>query len=110
MESEGIERRLAAILNADVVGYSRLMAQDAVTTLRTLKVYVDLMGGLVRQHGGRVVDAVGDNVLAEFRSAVDAVACAADVQQQVEARNAELPAERRMLLRIGIDLGDLIVD
>ena len=110
MESEGIERRLAAILNADVVGYSRLMAQDAVTTLRTLKVYVDLMGGLIRQHGGRVVDAVGDNVLAEFRSAVDAVACAAEVQQQVEARNAELPPERRMLLRIGINLGDLIVD
>jgi adenylate cyclase len=110
VDSEGIERRLAAVLNADVVGYSRLMAQDAVATLRTLKVYVDLMGGLIRQHGGRVVDAVGDNLLAEFRSAVDAVACAADVQQQVAARNAELPAERRMLLRIGIDLGDLIVD
>jgi adenylate cyclase len=107
---EGIERRLAAILNADVVGYSRLVAQDGVSTLRTLKANVDLMGGLIRQHGGRVVDAVGDNVLAEFRSAVDAVACAADVQQQLAVRNAELPPERRMLFRIGIDLGDLIVD
>ena len=110
LESEGVERRLAAILNADVVGYSRLMAQDDVATLRTLKVYVDVMGGLIRQHGGRVVDAVGDNVLAEFPSAVDAVACAADVQQQLEARNADLPPARRMLFRIGIDLGDLIVD
>ena len=110
MESEGVERRLAAILNADVVGYSRLMAQDDVATLRTLKVYVDVMGGLIRQHGGRVVDAVGDNVLAEFPSAVDAVACAAAVQQQLETRNADLPPERRMLFRIGIDLGDLLVD
>ncbi len=110
MKSEGIERRLAAILDADVVGYSRLMAQDEVSTLHTLKANVDLMGGLIRQHGGRVVDAVGDNVLAEFRSAVDAVACAADVQHQLEVRNAELPPERQMLFRIGIDLGDLIVD
>ena len=110
MKSAGIERRLAAVLNADVVGYSRLMAQDELSTLQTLKVSIDLMGGLIRQHGGRVVDAVGDNVLAEFRSAVDAVACAADVQQQFEARNADLPPERRMLFRIGIDLGDLIVD
>ena len=86
------------------------MAQDELSTLQTLKASIDLMGGLIRQHGGRVVDAVGDNVLAEFRSAVDAVACAADVQQQLEARNADLPPERRMLFRIGIDLGDLIVD
>jgi adenylate cyclase len=86
------------------------MAQDEVSTLRALKANVDLMGGLIRQHAGRVVDAVGDNVLAEFRSAVDAVACAVNVQRQLEARNAELPTERRMLFRIGIDLGDLIVD
>ena len=65
MGSERVERRLAAILNADVVGYSRMMARDEVATLRTLKAHVDLMGGLVRQHGGRVVDAVGDNLLAE---------------------------------------------
>jgi adenylate cyclase len=108
--SDGVKRRLAAILNADVVGYSRLMSQDDVATVRTLKAYVDLMGGLVRQHGGRIVDAVGDNVLAEFPSAVDAVACAADVQRQLAARNRDLPPERRMPFRIGIHLGDLIVE
>jgi adenylate cyclase len=110
VDSKRVERRLAAILNADVVGYSRLMARDEVATLRILKAQLDLMGGLIRQHGGRVVDSVGDNLLAEFPSAVDAVACAAQVQQQLEERNAGLPPERRMLFRIGINLGDLIVE
>jgi len=110
VESRGVQRRLAAILSADAVGYSRLMARDDVGTLQTVKAHVDLMGGLVRQHGGRVVDAVGDNLLAEFPSAVDAVACAAEVQGRLAARNAELPAERRMPFRIGIDLGDLVVE
>jgi adenylate cyclase len=108
--SEGVERKLAAILNADAVGYSRLMARDEVATLATLKAHVDLVGGLIRQHGGRVVDTIGDNLLAEFPSAVDAVACAVEVQSQLKLRNADLPPERRMLFRIGINLGDLIVE
>jgi adenylate cyclase len=107
---DAVERRLAAIFSADVVGYSRLMAKDEVGTLQTLKAHLDLMRGLIRQHGGRVVDAVGDNLLAEFPSAVDAVACAAEVQRQLEARNTDLPPARRMLFRIGINLGDLIVE
>jgi adenylate cyclase len=108
--SDGVQRRLAAILNADAVGYSRLMARDEQGTLETLKAHLNLMGGLVRQHGGHVVDAVGDNLLAEFPSAVDAVACAVEVQRQLATRNAELPAERRLLFRVGINLGDLIVE
>jgi adenylate cyclase len=72
MDSEGIERRLAAILSADAVGYSRLMAEDEVATLHTLKTYRDAMIARIRQRGGHVVDAVGDNLLAEFPSVVDA--------------------------------------
>jgi TolB-like protein/cytochrome c-type biogenesis protein CcmH/NrfG len=105
-----VERRLAAILIADAVGYSRLMAADEVATLDTLKGHVAVMNGLIRQHGGRVVDAVGDNLLAEFPSAVDAVACAVEVQRHLETHNAEMPPERRMLFRIGINLGDLVVE
>jgi adenylate cyclase len=71
-----VQRKLAALLSADVVGYSRLMAQDELATLKTLNAHRDAMGGLIGQHGGRVVDAVGDNLLAEFPSVVDAVACA----------------------------------
>jgi adenylate cyclase len=110
MDSEGIERRLAAILSADAVGYSRLMAEDEVATLHTLKTYRDAMIARIRQRGGHVVDAVGDNLLAEFPSVVDAVACAAEVQQELETRNAELPRGRRMLFRIGLNLGDVIVE
>jgi adenylate cyclase len=106
----GVERKLAAILSADVVGYSRLMAEDDVATLETLRAYRDVIAGLVRQHGGRVVDAVGDNLLAEFPSVVDAVACAVAIQGDLKARNAELVAERQMQFRIGIQLGDVVVE
>jgi len=109
VKSEAVERRLAAILSADVVGYTRLMAQDQVTTLKTLNACRDAIGGLVRQHGGRVVDAVGDNVLAELPSVVDAVTCAVAIQDQLGARNEGLPSERKMQFRIGIQLGDVIV-
>jgi adenylate cyclase len=108
--SEVVERRLAAILSADAVGYSRLMGRDEEATLRTLKANLDAMDGLIRQHGGRVVDAVGDNLLAEFGSVVDAVACGVDIQRELEARNARLSADRRMPFRIGINLGDVIVE
>jgi adenylate cyclase len=108
--SEAVQRRLAAILSADAAGYSRLMARDELQTLQTLNAHRQLMSGLIRQHRGRVVDTAGDNLLAEFPSAVDAVACAAEIQRQLQGRNADLPAERRMLFRIGVNLGDLIVE
>ena len=105
-----VERRLAAILNADVVAYTRLMADDEVATLETLNACWRLIAGLVRQHGGRVVDMVGDNLLAEFPSAVDAVQCAIEIQRQLKTINSTVTPTRRMLLRIGLNVGDLIVD
>src|SRR5713226_3157102 len=108
--SASIERRLAAILSADVKGYSRLMGADEVATIRTLTVYREVMGALIQQHRGRVVDAPGDNLLAEFASVVDAVQCAVRTQQELKIRNADLPPDRRMEFRIGINLGDVIVE
>ena len=110
MNSQGIEHRLAAILSADAAGYSRLMAEDEAGTIRTLTAYRDEIGLLVRQHRGRVVDAPGDNVLAEFPTALAAAACAVELQGVLKARNAALPAERRMEFRIGIHLGDVAVE
>ncbi len=110
MGGRSIERRLAAILSADVEGYSRLMGDDEVATVRTITEYRAVVASTVTGHGGRVVDAPGDNVLAEFSSVVDAVQCAVDIQRQVEARNAALPLSRRMRFRIGINLGDVIVE
>lgn len=104
-----MERRLAAILTADAVGYTQMMARDEVATLETLDAYRSIMGGLIKQHGGRVVDAVGDNLLAEFPSAVDAVQCAIEIQRQLAESNAERPEDRQMRFRIGINVGDLIV-
>ena len=105
-----IERKLAAILSADVKGYSRLMGEDEVATIRTLTTYRELMGTLIHQYRGRVVDTPGDNLLAEFASVVDAVQGAMEIQQALKARNADLPASRRMEFRIGINLGDVIVE
>jgi adenylate cyclase len=105
-----MQRKLAAILSADVEGYSRLMGEDEEATVRTLTVYRDVMASLVSRHRGRVVDAPGDNLLAEFASAVDALACAVEVQQALGTRNAALPDHRRMEFRIGINLGDVLVD
>jgi adenylate cyclase len=105
-----MERKLAAILSADVKGYSRLMAADEVATVRTLTAYRQLMGSLIPQHRGRVVDSPGDNLLADFQSVVDAVMCAVEIQQALKARNAELPEHRRMEFRIGINLGDVIIE
>ena len=110
MDSDGSARKLAAILSADVVGYSRLMAEDEAATLDTLKSHRELMGSLIRQHAGRVVDAVGDNLLAEFPSVVDAVACAVAIQSDLATRNEDLPPDRRMPLRIGVHLGDVIAE
>jgi TolB-like protein/class 3 adenylate cyclase/Flp pilus assembly protein TadD len=110
MDAEGVERKLAAILAADVVGYSRLMADDEAATIRTLRAYRQEIAGLVGEHRGRVVDAPGDNVLAEFPTARDAVECAVEVQRVVQARNASLPEDRRMQFRIGVHLGDVAAE
>jgi class 3 adenylate cyclase/tetratricopeptide (TPR) repeat protein len=107
---DATERKLTAILSADVAGYSRLMADDEVATVRTLKAYRDEIGLLARQHRGRVVDAEGDNLLAEFPSALDAVRCAAEIQRVLRARNSEVPRDRRMEFRIGVHLGDVMVE
>jgi adenylate cyclase len=108
MTDEGFKRKLSAILSADVAGYSRLMAEDEAATVKTMASYREIMSSLIKQHRGRVVDSPGDNVLAEFSSVVDAVQCAVTVQNEFQIRNAELPENRRMEFRIGINLGDVI--
>src|SRR5213594_584222 len=105
-----IERKLAAILSADVKGYSRLMGEDEVATIRTLTAYQEAMTACIQQHRGRVVDASGDNLLAEFASVVDAVQCAVEIQRELKTKNADLPAPQRMEFRIGINVGDVIVE
>jgi len=105
-----MERKLAAILSADVQGYSRLMGEDEEATVQTLLAYRAVMASLIRQHRGRVVDSPGDNLLAEFASVVDAVQCAVAVQRELNARNRALPDARQMVFRIGINLGDVLVE
>jgi class 3 adenylate cyclase len=103
-----MERKLAAIFSTDVKGYSRLMGEDEAATIHTLTAYREVMATLIQQHRGRVVDSPGDNLLAEFTSVVEAVQCAVAIQHELHARNAELPPQRRMEFRIGINLGDVI--
>jgi adenylate cyclase len=105
-----LERKLAAILSADVEGYSRLMSADEPATVRTITEYREVLAAAVTRHGGRVVDAPGDNLLAEFASVVDAVESAVEIQRTLHDRNAALPPERQMRFRIGINLGDVIVE
>ena len=105
-----MERKLAAILSTDVKGYSRLMGEDEVATIRTLTAYRTLMATLIQQYRGRVVDSPGDNLLAEFASVVEAVQCAVAIQRELRVRNAALPLDRRMEFRIGINLGDVIAE
>jgi adenylate cyclase len=109
-EQQRTERRLAAILAADVAGYSRLMSTDEAGTLATLKTYREAMAQLIGDGRGRVVGTAGDSLLAEFASVVQAVECAVRIQRELAERNATLPAERQMQLRIGINLGDVIVE
>jgi adenylate cyclase len=110
MTEQKVKRKLTAILSADVKGYSRLMGEDEKGTVRTLNAYKEIMSGLIQHHRGRVVDAPGDNVLAEFASVVDAVECAVEIQKELKTRNAELPENRKMEFRIGVNLGDVIED
>ena len=110
MTTQEVKRKLTAILSADVKGYSRLMGEDEEGTIRTLNTYKEVMSNLIQQQRGRVVDAPGDNVLAEFGSVVDAVRCAVDIQKELKNRNAQLPENRRMEFRIGVNLGDVVED
>src|SRR5262245_30581528 len=111
MADESVHRRLAAILAADVVGYSRLMERDDVGTLAALKARRrEVVSPLVAEYRGRIIKVMGDGVLVEFATAVDAVACAIDMQKRFAEANNNLPDERRIVLRIGINLGDVIVE
>ncbi len=107
-QAQAVKRKLAAILSADVEGYSRLMGDDEVSTIRTLTAYKEVMAALIEQHRGRVVDSPGDNLLAEFASVVDAVGCAVEIQRELAERNEEVPEERKMVFRIGVNLGDVV--
>src|SRR5512136_1439355 len=110
MTTQEVKRKLTAILSADVKGYSRLMGEDEKETVRTLNTYMDLLTALIRHHRGRVVGTAGDSMLAEFRSVVDAVECAVESQKELKTRNADLPENRKMEFRIGVNLGDVIED
>jgi class 3 adenylate cyclase len=108
--SERVERRLAAIVAADVAGYSRLMGIDEVGTARTLREHRTVTDALVVKHGGRLVKTTGDGLLLEFPSVVDAVECSVAVQAVIAERNETAAADRRMLFRIGINLGDILIE
>jgi adenylate cyclase len=110
MAEEGFKRMLAAILSADVKGYSRLMGEDEDATVSTLMAYREIMTMLIAKHQGRVVDSPGDNLLAEFTSVVNAVRCAVKTQDELKIRNDVLPENRKMEFRIGVHLGDVIVE
>ena len=110
MDARPQQRRLVAILSADAEGYSRLMGDDEAATVRTITEYRQVIAAVVARHDGRVVDAPGDNVLAEFASVVDAVESAVEIQRELGTRNAVLPDARRMRFRIGVNLGDVIVE
>jgi adenylate cyclase len=108
MTEERAKRKLSGIFSADAVGYSRLMEEDETATIRTLEDNKRLMSKLIQQFKGRVVDAPGDNLLAEFGSVVDATECAVEIQRELKAKNDELPDTRRMEFRIGVNLGDVV--
>ena len=110
MAERDLRHKLAALLSADVVGYSRLMAEDELATVRTLAVCRGNIRALVDEIGGRVVDFVGDNVLVEFPSALDAVSCALEIQKSMATLNAGMDENRQMRFRIGIHLGDILVE
>ena len=105
-----MKRRLAAIFAADVVGYSRLMGEDEEGTLARLKTYREIIDSLISTHHGRVFGSAGDSVIAEFASPVEAVRCAVEIQCDIEERNADVSEDRRMRFRIGVNLGDVMVE
>jgi adenylate cyclase len=109
-DQDKVIRKLRAILSADVKGYSLLMADDEAFTIKTLKEYRGIMSGHIQQHTGRVVDAPGDNMLAEFASAVEAVQCAVDIQKALKMKNENFPENKRLQFRIGVNIGDIVQD
>ena len=109
-EKQEVSRKLRAIFSADVKGYSALMADDEISTIQTLKAYRKIMSDRVAKHHGRVVDNPGDNLLAEFASAVDAVECAVKIQKRLKKENDHLGADRRLEFRIGVNIGDIVQD
>ena len=111
MEATATERRLAAILAADVVGYSRLVEKDEAGTLAAIrKLRAEVIDPLLAKHKGRIVKLMGDGAIVEFGSVVDAVSCAVALQKEIAAAQAEVPAERRIVFRIGVNLGDVVVE
>ena len=110
MSEDRQQRRLATILAADVFGYSRLTAENEEDTLRTLKAHRAVIDRLIARHDGRIFNTAGDSVLAEFGSAVEAVRCAITIQEELRVRNAQIDEKRRMEFRIGINVGDVLVD
>ncbi|MDH4204747.1 MAG: adenylate/guanylate cyclase domain-containing protein [Desulfobacteraceae bacterium] len=108
MATQGFKRKLTAILSADVKGYSRLTGEDDEATVRTITAYREIITDVVQKYRGRVVDSPGDNILAEFASVIDAVSSAVEIQQELKTKNADLPDERMMEFRIGVNLGDVI--
>src|SRR5215813_5574915 len=111
MGTQRVERRLSAVLAADVAGYSRLVGVDEEGTLAQLRsVRAELIDPAIATHGGRLVKTTGDGLLVEFPSVVDAVRCALDAQRGMARRNSEIPVDRRIAFRIGIHLGDVVVD
>jgi len=111
MKKDSVQRRLAAILSADVAGYGRLMSNDEVGTLRALKAHRrELVDPSIASHHGRIVKTTGDGMLVEFASIVDAVACAVSVQRAMIDRNAAVSVGKSIVFRIGINVGDIIID
>jgi adenylate cyclase len=110
LEPGSRKRKLAAILHADVVGFSRLMGEDEVGTHQALSKLQGAVDPLITAHGGRIVGTAGDSLLADFSSVVDALSCAVEMQRASRAVNDPAPPERRLELRIGVNLGDVIVD
>ena len=105
-----MHRRLAAILAADIAGYSRLMGEDEAATVRDLKGHQAVVLPMVAQHGGRVIDTAGDGILAEFPSVAGAIDCAIEIQAVMAERNGDVPERRRMRFRIGVNVGDVMHD
>src|SRR4029434_840832 len=111
MTEERVDRRLAAIWAGDIAGYSRLMRVDEEGTLRQLKAHrKELVDPKITEHRGRIVKTTGDGMLVEFASVVDAVRCAVDIQRDMIERNTNVPPEKRIQFRIGINVGDIIID
>ena len=110
MNPGSVKRKLTTILASDVAGYSRLMSEDEEATLATLKEYREIMFGLIDRHDGRVFGMAGDSVVAEFGSAVEAVRAAISIQEELRVHNAEIEESRQMLFRIGVSVGDVMVE